>query len=207
MQRGLKMAKEDARIVRTKNDLRNGLLTLLKIKNLERISVKEICEETSINKMTFYKHYDDKYDLLDDCVKHLAETIIKEIQPNYIEAPKEDYPDLLARFALRSIDTCLEHKDVIISISQCSNSLGVEVVKSAVETVIENFLSSMSDRFRFKYEKWSISAFLSGGFAALVMRVVHEGSYDRKRYYYSFRAVIEASMSAHIVNEDLEEAR
>lgn len=195
------MHKEDSRVVRTKNDLRNGLLTLLQSKSLEKISVKEICEYTSINKMTFYKHYDDKYDLLDDCVRTVAHSIIAELQPNYFAIDQREYPDLLANFAVTVIDTCLDHKEVILSISQSSNSLGAEVVKSAVEAIIESFLSDLSTRFKFKYEKWSISTFLSGGFAGLVMRVVHEGRYDRDRYFRSFRTVIQAAVEAHLVDE------
>lgn len=37
---------------------------LLEEKNIEKITVKEICEEAHINRSTFYNHFEDVYDVL-----------------------------------------------------------------------------------------------------------------------------------------------
>ena len=49
--------RQDARVIRTKRDLRASLLALLKEQAFEKITVKTICDHASINKMTFYAHY------------------------------------------------------------------------------------------------------------------------------------------------------
>ena len=54
--------KEDARIMRSKRDLRAALMELLKSTPFEKIAVIDICNKAMINKVTFYKHYADKYD-------------------------------------------------------------------------------------------------------------------------------------------------
>ena len=58
--------KEDKRVIKTKRDLRNSLASLLKKNPYAKITVCDICEEAQINRMTFYKHYMDKADLLND---------------------------------------------------------------------------------------------------------------------------------------------
>jgi AcrR family transcriptional regulator len=55
---------KDRRIKYTKMVLRESLIGLLELKPIERITIKEICEEADINRATFYSHYADQYDLL-----------------------------------------------------------------------------------------------------------------------------------------------
>ena len=55
----------DARIRYTKMVIRENLFEILKNKTIDKITVKEICEQAQINRATFYKYYDNAYDLLD----------------------------------------------------------------------------------------------------------------------------------------------
>lgn len=195
------MKKEDARVVRTKNELRSGLLRLLKNKPLERISVMQICSETHVNKMTFYKHYDDKFDLLDDCVRSMVSSIAGEAGFDYSQPIPADLSELISSITIHLIDRCLEYKDVILSVSNCSSSLGSAVVKSALEQIIAHFLSVMSEQYGFEYARWNIASFLSGGFSSLVLRILHEGSYDKEKYYRSIRQLLDLAMKANLIQE------
>lgn len=56
--------KENQRIVITKRMLKEGLLRLLKTKKLEKIHINELCEESSVNRATFYRHYVTVQDVL-----------------------------------------------------------------------------------------------------------------------------------------------
>lgn len=57
--------KIDRRIRKTEAQLRKGLLELLKKKNIQDITVKELVDTVDINRSTFYLHYKDIYDLLE----------------------------------------------------------------------------------------------------------------------------------------------
>ena len=57
--------KEDRRIVKTRRALREALLDLIEEKGLDRVTVKELCERANLNRGTFYLHYRDVYDLLE----------------------------------------------------------------------------------------------------------------------------------------------
>lgn len=56
---------EDRRIRKTKKALRDGLTSLMKDKSFKEISVKELTEEVDLNRGTFYLHYKDIFDLVD----------------------------------------------------------------------------------------------------------------------------------------------
>jgi AcrR family transcriptional regulator len=55
---------DDRRVRRTKKLLKDSLAALLMEKNLNDISVKEIVDLADINRGTFYLHYRDIYDML-----------------------------------------------------------------------------------------------------------------------------------------------
>lgn len=59
-----KTGKLDLRIKRTRKLLFDALLLLIKEKDFESIGVNEICDRALVHRTTFYKHYEDKYDLL-----------------------------------------------------------------------------------------------------------------------------------------------
>ncbi len=57
--------KTDARVRYTRKVIQEAFLDILKDKPLSKITVKEICGKAEINRGTFYKHYQDIYDLLE----------------------------------------------------------------------------------------------------------------------------------------------
>ena len=57
--------KTDARVRYTRKVIQDAFLDVLKEKPISRITVKEVCDKAEINRGTFYKHYQDCYDLLD----------------------------------------------------------------------------------------------------------------------------------------------
>ncbi|EGD49646.1 regulatory protein TetR [Ruminiclostridium papyrosolvens DSM 2782] len=54
----------DRRVKYTKMVIKDSFVKFLKEKPLSKITVKEICEDADINRATFYAHYTDQYDLL-----------------------------------------------------------------------------------------------------------------------------------------------
>ncbi len=60
------MVKENQRVALSKRMLKEGLMALLKKKNIRKISVNELCETAEINRTTFYRHYQTPHDVLID---------------------------------------------------------------------------------------------------------------------------------------------
>lgn len=66
---------EDRRVKYTKMVLRDSLIQLLGQKELSHITIKEICDTADINRATFYAHYADQYDLLEQIENELFNNI------------------------------------------------------------------------------------------------------------------------------------
>ncbi|MGN1160015.1 MAG: TetR/AcrR family transcriptional regulator [Lachnospiraceae bacterium] len=56
--------KENQRITLTKRLLKESLLRLMSKKNIQNITVSELCEDAGINRSTFYNHYGCPTDVL-----------------------------------------------------------------------------------------------------------------------------------------------
>lgn len=63
--------KLDRRKKYTRMVLKESLIALLKTKQISTITVKEICERADINRSTFYTHFSDQFDLLEQIEEEL----------------------------------------------------------------------------------------------------------------------------------------
>ncbi|WP_245599865.1 TetR/AcrR family transcriptional regulator [Paenibacillus harenae] len=70
------MDKIDGRIVRTRQMLRDALIGLMEEKGFEATSVSDLTSRAGLNRGTFYLHYKDKYDLLEQSKKELIEGLL-----------------------------------------------------------------------------------------------------------------------------------
>lgn len=61
--------KVDRRVRKTKRQLRQALTQLLQQKPIKDITVREIADLVDINRGTFYLHYKDVYDMLEQIEK------------------------------------------------------------------------------------------------------------------------------------------
>lgn len=55
--------------------IRESFVRLLKQKPISKITIKEICDDADINRSTFYAHYTDQYDLLNQIEKEVIDDI------------------------------------------------------------------------------------------------------------------------------------
>lgn len=54
---------ENPQFIRTDKAIKQALISLLKTKSFEKITVQDILDETPVTRSTFYKHYHDKYEI------------------------------------------------------------------------------------------------------------------------------------------------
>ena len=65
----------------TKQAIMNCLLELLSTKQLDKITVKDICEICEINRNTFYYNFKDIYDLADEIMQSEIDLIVAQHKP------------------------------------------------------------------------------------------------------------------------------
>lgn len=100
--------KLDRRVEMTKRLLKKSLIELLKTENIQKISIRTLCQNADVNRSTFYKHYTSQYDLLKD----IEEDLFAEIEYTLSTHSSENDSDKdaqLARvlsFMKENIDLC-----------------------------------------------------------------------------------------------------
>lgn len=80
--------KLDRRVEMTQKLLKKSLIEMLKTENIEKISIRNLCQNADVNRSTFYKHYSSQYDLLKDIENDLFSDI--EDMLAFIPATEED---------------------------------------------------------------------------------------------------------------------
>lgn len=61
----------DLRVRRTQKHLKEALVALTLEKGYAAVAVQDIAERAMVNRATFYRHYEDKYDLVRRCLQDL----------------------------------------------------------------------------------------------------------------------------------------
>lgn len=75
--------KTDVRVIKTKVNIRRVFIEMLYKKNFEKISVQDILDAAMINRSTFYKYYDSKYDLAQKLIDEVRQDSINFINERF----------------------------------------------------------------------------------------------------------------------------
>lgn len=67
---------DDPRVRKTRRGLREAFIRLILQKGYDAISIQDIADEAETARITFYRHYHDKEELLTDCLNTLYEELI-----------------------------------------------------------------------------------------------------------------------------------
>lgn len=65
------MNEADPRVKRTRKLLQDALVSLLAEKSFQSITVQDIAERATLNRATFYAHFEDKFALVDHMVREM----------------------------------------------------------------------------------------------------------------------------------------
>ncbi|WP_020060075.1 TetR/AcrR family transcriptional regulator [Bacillus sp. 123MFChir2] len=75
----------DPRVKRTRQAIRDALISLIHEKSFNSITVQDIAEKATVNRATFYSHYYDKYDLLDKSIEEMLTTLADILKPKKLD--------------------------------------------------------------------------------------------------------------------------
>lgn len=132
--------KEDLRVIKTKKNLYEGLLSIMKDKPFEEIKVSEICSVALTNRSTFYDHFSDKYELLASLIKDLEEELTKKLEQNKNLETEKDY-------YMKMIELLFDHISENISIYSSiirnnTNSIANDMFKDTLVKDVEKHIKS-----------------------------------------------------------------
>ena len=93
----------DLREKKTERGLRNAFLAIRTRKPLEKITVKELCENAEISKATFYLHYKDIYDMSERLQMEVIKDIVQSVEDPriFVDDPVTGSQQLIENFYAR----------------------------------------------------------------------------------------------------------
>ena len=169
---GLKI-KEDARIVRTKENLVSTFEAMLAKKKFEDITINEICEKADIRRATFYKHFKDKYDFL--------AYFIKTLRVKFDSKGKYGNPDgtvgYFVEYAHEFINFLDENDRILRNILDSEDAGGiidVIVIENLRETR-KKLAESVQKGLRLPASVNTVADMLVGGVAVVIFNWFEEG--------------------------------
>ncbi len=96
--------KIDPRVIRTRQMLRDALVSLIEEKGFDALTVQDITDRAKLNRATFYLHYQDKQELLVKSLRDAIDELMADIGP-----ATDEHGQLVADGSLRHIKAVFEH--------------------------------------------------------------------------------------------------
>ena len=142
--RGIKM---DRRKRKTRTAIQKACVELIKEKGFDAMSILDIAERADINRGTFYLHFIDKHDMIDQFVDELMD----EIEKNFFDIPvdsnsleeliKSRYKPLIQVFTIfrdqREILEILFHTKGVLEIQNRFNEIAYKIFDNNIKTAID----------------------------------------------------------------------
>ena len=173
---------EDVRITKSKRDLCNALTELMLIKPFEKITVGEICERAMINRMTFYKHYNDKYELLNDLLLNIKQSIKSRIgQVNPTATIEESALEFTSVLIEAVVNECLERREFLLAVN--NSDLVLTMISTTIEKSVNDILCGFGERFRLKYSHEMLSSAITGAATFLIRHWLYHCPEVSKDYF------------------------
>ena len=160
---------EDKRIARTKEHFRQALIALLDQKRFEQITVKALCDQAGITRITFYAHYADKYELAED----IFQEMIGLGTQGYLRLQRENNPanDPILGYC-NVLDAILDQYaaryDFFRHTAPAENPYLASSFYSHVLEIVEGHAHRASTHLSPRYQVRAITAFLCFGLGGFI---------------------------------------
>ncbi len=166
------MYKNDQRTRLTKMLIRKALTSLLSQKPIQSISVKELCEVAGVNRGTFYAHYTDIYNLLEQ----IEEEMMHDFQAVLLPLLEEDDQNLTPLKITTGIFKCLkENADLcVVTLGPYGDKkFAAKLLSVGREKCLECYPKQFADASTKQIEYFY--AFVSSGCIGLLEKWLNEG--------------------------------
>lgn len=164
--------KTDIRSRYTKEVIGKAFLKLLDEKELERITVSDICREAMISRPTFYFHYQDIYALLDEILDGvIAEARLEQMVQLTMREPDSVYQSIL--HVIEVIEKNMRLYRECFLEQGAENRMSVKVTEALNNTLIRQWTEEKL--LPENVDKEYFTGFMQSGFNALIRHWADKG--------------------------------
>jgi len=147
------MNKSESKYFNTATKMDLALISLLKKKSFDYITVSEICETAGVNRSTFYLHYETVGDLLDETARYLLIDFLsyfsadtKSISLNLINCELNELVFICDKYLTPYFTYIKDNKEVFGTALANNKTLGFENV---YKRMFDNIFNPILDRFNY----------------------------------------------------------
>lgn len=170
------MNKSESKYFNTAQLMDEALIALLKKKDFEFITVKEICEKAGVNRSTFYLHYENLGDLLAETTEMINKRFQEGYKKTFIDVRMGSVDDVFLitpEYIKPYLNFVKENKELFKLIHEKPQIFNNQ---RAFERLYSELFSHILDKFGVdEKEKPYIFAFYTQGVLAVVMKWVNQG--------------------------------
>ena len=167
------MNNQDLRVQRTKKALITTFSDLLETKSFDNITIQDLCEKANVRRSTFYRHFNDKYDLLNHIVGTLIEYFrtlhLPEIDP---KDPRQFFNKFMKDILLFISDNKAMVKSVI-SINIYSEVY--QILYNQIYAVVKRQIEFDKQIGQFYIDEFIYGEFLAGGILSIILNWIQYG--------------------------------
>ena len=165
------MNKNESRYFNTAIRMDEALITLLEKKDFEYITIKEICDTAGVNRSTFYLHYENTFDLLQETTRYILDkhfayysSDTKEITARFANAELKDLLFITSEYLVPYLTFIKDNQRIFRVSIKNFNSLSLNDV---YRKMFEYIFNPILQRFNVPENKrsYTIKFYLTGVYA------------------------------------------
>ena len=174
------MNKSESKYFNTATKMDLALISLLKKKPLDFITVSELCEEAGVNRSTFYLHYETVGDLIEEAAQYLLNDFLsyfstdtKSIARNLETCELRDLIFVCDKYLTPYFTYIKDNKEVFGTALTNNKTLGLEDVYIRL---FDNIFNPILDRFQYpQRDRQYVMMYYLNGINAIVSEWLKNG--------------------------------
>jgi AcrR family transcriptional regulator len=150
------MNKFESKYFNTAVKMDLALISLLKKKPFEYITISELCNEAGVNRSTFYLHYENIGDLLNETAKYLIDDFISyfsndriEFNFNFSNCEIIELNFICDKYLVPYLTYIKDNKEVFLTVMSNGKSFGFD---KTYKNLFENIFNPILKRFNYPEE-------------------------------------------------------
>ena len=174
------MNKSESKYFNTAVRFNKALLSLLEKKPFEYITVSEICDTAGVNRSTFYLHYENTVDLLQETTRYILNGFLscfsaeaKSIPFRFAQCELQDLNFINEKYLNPYLSYIKENQRVFSAILSQPSTFSSE---SIFKDLFENIFDPILDRFHYPSdERGYVMMFYLNGITAIITQWLKSG--------------------------------
>ena len=174
------MNKSESKYFNTAVKMDLALVSLLKKKPMEYITVSELCETAGVNRFTFYLHYETLGDLLAETARYLLDDFLsyfsgdeKSVAFHLMDCEAEELIFVCDKYLAPYLSYIKDRREVFATALRYNRELGFEAV---YRRLFENIFDPILERFAYPPEdRQFVMLYYLNGINAVVQEWLRRG--------------------------------